>query len=177
NAMSMAGHTRAAMGIVRKYWGGMIAEGATTFWEGYDPSWPTADFHAHLQADNGTGYFVSLCHGWSSGATSWLTEQVLGIRPTGGGFRTADIVPRLGDLEWAEGAVPAPHGQIVLSVRKEGSGMVLQLTLPQGVAATVGVPGSSVILNGKPAQIDNRQEGRAYFELTRPGRYTIQSST
>ena len=59
-AMSLAGHTDDAVRVIRDYWGGMLAEGATSWWEGYDPSWPKDDFHAHLQADDGTGYFVSL---------------------------------------------------------------------------------------------------------------------
>ena len=83
-AMDRAGHTEDVMNFARNYWGGMIAEGATTFWESYDPTWNKNDFHKHLNADDGTGYFVSLCHGWSTGVTNWLSECVLGVTPTGG---------------------------------------------------------------------------------------------
>lgn len=31
------------------------------------------------------GYRHSLCHGWASGPTSWLSEYVFGIRPAGSG--------------------------------------------------------------------------------------------
>jgi alpha-L-rhamnosidase len=121
-AMSMANnHTAATLDILRRYWGGMLAEGATSWWEAYDPTWEKQDFHAHLQADNGTGYFVSLCHGWSAGPTSWLTERVLGVRPTSGGFATVDIAPEPCDLTWAAGDVPTPRGLIRIRIEKKSA--------------------------------------------------------
>ena len=80
-ALGDLGRTTQALRFIRSYWGGMIHEGATTFWEAYDPRWPKKHFHRYLQADNRPGYFVSLSHGWSSGVTTWLTEYVLGVRP------------------------------------------------------------------------------------------------
>lgn len=138
DAMTQAGHMQDAMNFVRMYWGGMIAQGATSFWEGYDPKWPKEDFHRHLNADNGDGYFVSLCHGWSSGPTSWLTERVLGVRPKTGGFAVCKINPSLGDLKWASGTVPTPHGQIKLKVVAEGSTYHVTVTIPPGVHADLG---------------------------------------
>jgi alpha-L-rhamnosidase len=69
-----------ALAWMRQYWGGMIAEGATSFWESYDPRWPKENPHASLQADNKTGYYISLAHGWSAGPTIWLQENILGVR-------------------------------------------------------------------------------------------------
>ena len=80
DAMAAHGHAREALDWIRKYWGGMLAEGATSFWETYDLRWPKTNFHLSLQADGTSGYFVSLAHGWSSGPTAWLTENVLGSR-------------------------------------------------------------------------------------------------
>jgi hypothetical protein len=140
-AMSEMGHTKEAMNFVRSYWGEMAREGATSFWEGYDPSWPRQDFHKHLQADDGTGFFVSLCHGWSSGVTSWLTERVLGVRSTGGGFATCTIAPDLGDLAWASGTVPTPHGPIRVRASKD----VLDIQVPPGVKPNVVFQGRVVI--------------------------------
>ncbi len=147
-ALSMAGHNEDAMRVLRDYWGGMLAEGATTCWEAYDPRWPKSDFHGNLYADGNHGYFVSLCHGWSSGPTSWLTERVLGIRPTGGGYTTAEIAPDLGDLDWAEGTVPTPQGQIHVRAEKKNGAMNLLLSLPPGVTATVTFAGKSQTLTG-----------------------------
>jgi hypothetical protein len=141
-AMSRADHDADALKFVRSYWGGMIKEGATSFWEGYDTRWPKEHFHQYLQADNGMGYFVSLSHGWSAGATAWLTESVLGVRSTGAGFKTAIIEPHLVDLKWAKGAVPTPHGLIQVSYQKTGVKLTADLTIPNGVDATVILPGS-----------------------------------
>ena len=146
-AMSRLGHTREAMDFVRRYWGGMIQQGATSFWESYDPSWDKHDFHSHLQADDGTGYFVSLSHGWSSGATNWLTERVLGVRPTAGGFTRCEIHPDLGDLAWAEGDVPTPHGTIHVRATPTS----LHVKLPKGVLAEANLNGGKVLMDASHA--------------------------
>jgi len=118
-AMAAGGHRKEALDWIREYWGGMVKEGATSFWEGYDPDWPKDNFHEMLQSDNGQGYFVSLCHGWSSGPTAWLIEQVLGIQPQGAGFSKVNIRPDLAGLEWARGTEPTPHGPIRVDMRAE----------------------------------------------------------
>ncbi len=151
-AMAKMDHRQDALNWMRQYWGGMLDEGASTFWEAYDTRWYKEDFHSSLQADNRSGYFVSLDHGWSAGPTAWLMEQVLGIQPTGPGFATATIRPDLIDLKWARGAMPTPHGLIKVEARREGSGITVTVDLPEGVAATVSVPTTSgkLNLNGKP---------------------------
>jgi hypothetical protein len=155
-AMSLAGHTRETLDILRRYWGGMLAEGATSWWEAYDPSWDKQDFHAHLQADNGTGYFVSLCHGWSAGPTSWLTERVLGVRPTAGGFKTVEIAPDPGDLAWAEGDVPTPHGNLHVRVERGATGVRVRATVPAGVEADITPPGGAAKHVVGPARVELR---------------------
>lgn len=138
DAITESGHMLDAMGFVRTYWGGMLAEGATSWWEGYDPSWPKKNFHANLQADNGTGFFVSLSHGWSAGPTNWLTERVLGVRSTGRGFATFTIDPNLGDLAWATGTVPTPSGPIKVRVDHVGNRYRIHTTVPNGLQGKIG---------------------------------------
>lgn len=146
-ALSLTGHNESTLRVLRDYWGAMLAEGATSLWEAYDPHWPKADFHANLYTDGNHGSFVSLCHGWSSGPTSWLSERVLGVRPTGGGFKTAEIAPDLGDLRWAEGDVPTPRGPIHVRADKANGGLTARITLPPGVDARVTLGGKAVRLN------------------------------
>ncbi len=148
-AMSDAGHTGAALKFARDYWGGMIKEGATTFWEGYDLSWPKVHPHKYLGADNGFGYFVSLCHGWSSGVTAWLTERVAGIRPTGAGYSKVTIAPNLGYLHYADAQVPTPHGILRVDVKKNAADGRLNATivLPGGIDATVRLNGAEHFLS------------------------------
>ena len=173
-ALGHLGLTDQALRFVKQYWGGMIEEGATTFWEGYDPSWPKHHFHRYLQADWLQGYFVSLCHGWSCGATNWLTQYVLGVNSTSGGFATAAIVPHLGTLQWVSGTVPTPHGNIVLHVRKMGSRESVRMSLPGGINATIGVTGRSVLINGQPTKLLKRGLRHCYVRLDHPDVWVIR---
>ena len=134
DALSLLNHQPQALDWLRTYWGGMLAEGATTFWEAYDLRWPKTNPHLSLQADGTSGFFVSLAHGWSSGPTAWLSENVLGVTPTSPGYATASIAPQLLGLDWARGAVPTPHGPISVVIDKSSG---LTLDLPASVAATV----------------------------------------
>jgi alpha-L-rhamnosidase len=151
SAMAETGHRREALDWIRKYWGGMIQEGATSFWEGYDPSWPKKNFHANLQADDDKGYFVSLAHGWSSGPTAWLAEEILGVQPMSGGFKSVMIRPDLAGLEWVRGSVPAPDAPIFVDY-KSANGLDARIDLPVGISATVDMPvcagQNTVIVNG-----------------------------
>ncbi|WP_188757643.1 alpha-L-rhamnosidase-related protein [Edaphobacter acidisoli] len=168
DAMSATGHPQEALDWMRKYWGGMLAEGATSFWENYDLRWPKAEFHLSLQADGTSGYFVSLSHGWSSAPAAWLAENVLGIVPTSPGYRTVDIQPELLGLEWARGSVATPHGPIKVSIEKEKG---IHVDLPTGVEkARVRVEGAtgSVLVNGHETALAD-----GYLVLTSPGQYDV----
>ena len=177
-AMAEMGQREQALKWIRQYWGGMVAEGATSFWEAYDPSWYHEDFHAALQSDNRSGYFVSLAHGWSSGPTAWMMEQVLGIQPTGAGFSTVDIRPDLVDLDWARGAEPTPRGLLKVDARKSGSAMAIAVDVPEGVVARVSVPvsspGARVTVNGAAANRTAAENGaRAIVTLDHAGHYQL----
>lgn len=134
DAMAKSGHAREALDWMRMYWGGMLAEGATSFWESYDLRWPKGNSHLSLQADGTSGYFVSLAHGWSSGPTAWLAENVLGITPASPGYDKVEIRPNLLGLEYANGSVPTPHGVIAIHVDQQKG---IELDLPGDIQATV----------------------------------------
>jgi alpha-L-rhamnosidase len=178
-AMAHAGDLPGAMNFLRMWWGGMIQEGATSFWEGYDPRWQKVDFHNFLHADAGVGYQVSLAHGWSSGPTSWLTEHVLGIQVTSPGYRTVMIAPNLLGLDYVKGSQPTPNGEIRVEFHA-GSGIDGTVELPAGVKAMVSLPVSSstaaITVDGKsPMSRSIESEGRREFDLTGPGRYSVHT--
>ncbi len=185
SAMAKMGHRQAALNWIRQYWGGMVNEGATSFWEGYDPSWyKGSDFHASLQADNMSGYRVSLAHGWSSGVTPWLMEQVLGIHASGSGFSTVDIRPDLIDLQWARGGEPTPRGMLSVDIRKDDirkdGGYMTAIDLPPGTVANVSVPvpspNAQVTVNGSAESSTPAEDGaRAVVVLRTAGHYEIES--
>lgn len=168
NAMARTGHDREAVDWIREYWGGMLAEGATSFWESYDLRWPKTDFHLSLQADGTSGYFVSLAHGWSSGPTAWLSENVLGVTPTSPGYDAVEINPHLCGLAWARGTVPTPHGIIKISIDKQKG---ITLDLPAGIhQARIPVADAqgALFVNG----VERKAEDGAIV-LTSPGQYRI----
>lgn len=127
-ALALDNKYNEAMNIISDYWGAMLDLGATTFWEnfnyeerhnaiGIDDMPDTTKFNIH--SDGGDHCYIglraSLCHGWASGPTSWLTKYVLGIHVVEPGSKTIRITPHLGDLEFADGTFPTPYG--VISVR------------------------------------------------------------
>jgi len=181
DAMGRLGHRAEALKWMRDYWGGMLQEGATSFWESYDLRWPKNDPHLSLQADGTTGYFVSMAHGWSSGPTAWLTENVLGITPSAPGYATVDIHPHLLALDFVRGSVPTPHGVIHVDVdRAKG----IHLDIPEGVTrATVTVPlpepQSRVFVNGKVVECADCRNGMASpseqtVEVTGAGQHSVE---
>jgi hypothetical protein len=78
----------------------------------------------------------SRCHGWSATPTRDLIERTLGISPAQPGFRRASVAPQLGDLDWASGTAPTPHGPISVEVGRSSvivdSAVPFALTTPWG---------------------------------------------
>ncbi len=127
-ALFSGGRAQAALDVIRAYWGGMLARGASTFWESFDPD-EQRDTELELY---GRRYGVSLCHGWSGAVAGTLATHVLGVEPASPGYARTTIAPQLGDLAWAEGEVPTPHGPIVVRW-----GDAARVELPDGVHADV----------------------------------------
>ena len=100
---------------MRDYWGGMLREGATSFWEKYVP---TEQGTQHL-AMYGRPYGKSLCHAWGASPVYLLGKYYLGVKPTKPGYKEYEVRPALGDLEWMEGDVPTPHGMIHVSMNRK----------------------------------------------------------
>lgn len=146
-SMALAGNYSGALDIIRSYWGAMLDMGATTFWEDFNLDWlPNAapidelvpagkkDIHGDFGAYCYKGFRHSLCHGWASGPTSWLTEYVLGVEVLEPGCRVLRIVPHLADLEWVEGAFPTPKGIVKIRHEKQPDGSISsKIDAPEGI--------------------------------------------
>lgn len=131
-----------ALDLLHDYWGDMLARGTTTWWEMFDPSWP----HNFKWVIDRLPY-LSLSHGWSSGPTSFLTERILGVRPTAPGYAEAIVQPNLCELKWVEGNVPTPHGIIHVKAYRSGKRVIVRVKLPAGIRARIVVPGASRIVD------------------------------
>ena len=133
----------AAMSLLSRTWDHMLG-GANpgTFWENVSPT-------GGLQL----GSYTSLSHGWSAAPTSYLTNDVLGVTPTSGGFATFSVLPHPdGGPRWAEGSVPTPHGDLTAAWTRDAHSFALAVTAPGGATGTAGVPAAGVTqlsLNGQ----------------------------
>lgn len=146
-ALARDGKYREAMEIISDYWGAMLDLGATTFWENFNyeerlnaspidqlPNPDKFDIHADGGAHCYIGLRASLCHGWASGPTSWLTSHVLGIKIIEPGSKTIKVQPNLGDLQFAEGTFPTPYGKVYVKHVKQSDGKVKsEIKAPKGV--------------------------------------------
>ena len=74
-------------------------------------------------------------HGWSSTPTKDMVFYTLGVTPAEPGYGVARVAPRLGDLTWAKGSVPTPHGLIHVDARAE------RVTVESPVPVIVELPG------------------------------------
>lgn len=107
-AMCELGEQNKVMKEMKDYWGGMLREGATSFWEKYNP----ADKGTQHLAMYGRPYGKSLCHAWGASPIYLLGKYYLGVRPIAEGYKEFEIKPALGGLKWMQGTVPTPNGDI-----------------------------------------------------------------
>ena len=125
HALAKAGNTQGAIDAMRNYWGAMLDLGATTFWEDFDIDWienaarideivpeGKTDVHAAYGKFCYQKLRHSLCHGWASGPAPFMTQHILGVKVAEPGCAKLIIEPHLGDLEWAKGTYPTPHGVV-----------------------------------------------------------------
>jgi hypothetical protein len=129
-ALCRAGFIEEMIADIRKNYGLMLDEGATSCWETFPGFEKGRLTRSH-------------CHGWSAAPAYFLGAYVLGVRPLAPGFARTLVDPALGDLPWAKGSVPTPRGRIDIRVEKRGSKIVARARAPKDVEL---VPGSAVIL-------------------------------
>eukprot|EP01121_Diplochlamys_sp_Union-15-3_P007992 TRINITY_DN2085_c0_g1_i1.p1 TRINITY_DN2085_c0_g1~~TRINITY_DN2085_c0_g1_i1.p1 ORF type:complete len:839 (-),score=151.85 TRINITY_DN2085_c0_g1_i1:54-2570(-) len=130
-----------AIYVIEHCWGGMIKLGATSYWEIFSPEWVSwfidSDYLPE-KVPNGENGWTSLSHPWGAGVTYWLSTNLLGIKPTAPGFSRFDAKPQLGSMNFIEGSVPTPRGEI--SLRVDMIKGRIDLKVPKDSIARVGVP-------------------------------------
>ena len=133
-ALCQMGMQHEVMGEIKAYWGGMLREGATSFWEKYNPETPASPRgcdgigRAHLEM-YGRPYGKSLCHAWGASPLYLLGKYYLGVTPTEPGYRKYEVRPCLGGLSWMRGDVPTPFGPIHIELSEK----TLSVTAPAGI--------------------------------------------
>ncbi len=131
----LAGRPDLAMQQMLATWGYMVnTDAGSTTWERINL--PAGDLSGTIRYLFGD----SASHAWSTGATSSLSDYVLGVTPTSVAYRTWQVKPFTDGLVWAQGQVPTTEGPVVS--RWELGDEVFRLTVeaPAGTAGTVAVP-------------------------------------
>jgi hypothetical protein len=146
-ALARHGRLADALRLMRERYGPMLARGATTLWESFEPT-------------------ASLCHGFSATPTYQLSRQVLGVAPGAPGFAEIELSPELADLEHAEGVVPTPRGDVEARLERTKDGFVASYRLPKGVGARAAPPpGLAIVdwprLTGSEIEIRFERKARA----------------
>ena len=107
-ALCKMGMQETVLPEIKAYWGGMLREGATTFWEKYIPS-ESGTQHLRMY---GRPYGKSLCHAWGASPIYLMGRYYLGVEPQRPGYQAFTVRPMLGGLQWMRGDVPTPFGKI-----------------------------------------------------------------
>jgi hypothetical protein len=179
-----------ALSSINDLWGGEVNYGGTTFFEVYHPSW-NSGIGTNDPIPNAQCGYTSLCHPWSAGVTKWLSEEILGIKPTSPGFQTYQIRPHPGStLTYVTGTTPTPFGGIQASFNVSNG--LCTVSAPAGTVGTVGIPKvgkaiTSISINGTPAWDGafhsvagiggaNQDSEFVYFTGVQPGAYSITAS-
>ena len=136
-ARAEAGDMEGALQIIRKYWGAMLDFGATTFWEDFDLAWtenaspidkPVQSGKKDIHGDFGKFCYKqfrhSLCHGWASGPTWFMTRYLLGVRILEPGCKKLLIKPCLSNLDYVKGKYPTPYGAVTIEHKKDSLGKI-----------------------------------------------------
>lgn len=163
--------TEGAFDLMRRTWGTMI-----------DPENPlyTGAFWEFKNTDGGVNRATaSLAHGWAASPTVQLTEQVLGISPTGPGYSTWKLQPHPGDLRFSKGVVPTETGEIDVSWTQDvaADSFSLKAASPADTRGTVSVPATAdqtVTVNGQRVWSNGRSlalgatfaDGYVTFQVT-----------
>ena len=112
DAMCHIGDYEYMTNMLNSYWGGMLALGATTIWEEFDP---TKNGIEHYEMYGGK-YEKSLCHAWGASPIYLLGKYALGVYPTDIGYSKFEVKPNLMCFKHFSGTVPTPNGTVTVKM-------------------------------------------------------------
>lgn len=94
---------------LRNYYGEMIALGATTFYEQFDPGQRGVERFAMY----GRPFEKSLCHAWSCSPIYLLARYAAGVKNTSLAYNTFSVEPNPGDIRQFKAVIPLPDNNYV----------------------------------------------------------------
>ncbi|KCZ93469.1 alpha-L-rhamnosidase C-terminal domain-containing protein [Hyphomonas johnsonii] len=121
DALARGGRFGTALDAMRSAYGPMLDSGTTTLWESYAPN-------------------ASLCHVFSASPVHHLSANILGVRPTSAGYRSASVAISPSGLDWAKGTVPTPHGNVDVDWTLVNDTLNVWVKAPDAIVMTVQTP-------------------------------------
>jgi hypothetical protein len=118
-------------------------------------------------------------HAWGAAPANIIPRYVLGVRPLEPGFGKILIHPQPGTLAFASGTVPTFRGPVrVAWTKKSGNTCRLDVDIPAGVTARVGVPKpaasiESLLVDGRTVAAEVL-DGFLFAEITEAGYHRIE---
>ena len=128
-----SGKFREALTRIRDFWGKMLDTGTQTLFE-------SAVHGFGADAFEGAG---SCCHGFAAAPVEFMHEVILGVKPLTAGFTKFSFEPQLFDLEFAQGQIPTPYGEITARIDCSEA----ELNIPNGCQAIL--HDGKILLPGK----------------------------
>lgn len=155
DALCEMGYVDEAVSRMKKRYREMVEYDYSTLWEYWDKG--------------GT-----LNHAWSGGPLITMSKYIAGIKPLDTAYKTFEIKPRMGELNFINCTVPSIKGNIVLEIKKADGHINMSVTIPKSTTAEVYLP---LMSNGLPKNSDydfTLTDGYAKFVFTE-GEYCINS--
>ena len=122
DVLGKTGHLDIVMDNILSYWGGMLDEGAVTFWEQYDPT-KSGKEHYEMYGDP---FGKSLCHAWAASPIYLIGRYFLGVRPTSVGYATYEVSPAFVFFKHFEATVPIGEKTLKLSYQNGSLSRVIE---------------------------------------------------
>ncbi len=144
-AMCVIGRLDYVLEQMRSYWGEMIKNGATTFWEEFVPGKPWQE-----QLDMyGNKYGKSLCHAWGASPIYLIGRYFLGVRPLSAGYGEFEVCPQLEGFSELTATVPVKGGSVRIR-KKDG---LLQVTADKAGGTLRTASGKYRLLPGETVSV------------------------
>lgn len=112
-ALCKVGRVDIAQKMLSSYWGGMLEDGATTFYEQFDANVKGVEKYEMY----GNKFAKSLCHAWGSGPIYFLGGFVAGVEITSVGGKTFEVKPNNGIHKEFAATVPVANGKVTVEYK------------------------------------------------------------
>ncbi len=137
-ALLQNGETEQAQELLETVWGGMLKNGAETFWEVIEGADGTFMRTRMNNPPDDRDTWNSECHGWSAGLPYLLYTYFAGVRPAAYGYAEVLFSPVPADLGQIDAKFTTRYGEIEAHIRKNEGSREAVLICPEQIKVHFG---------------------------------------